>query len=218
MPTFEQYVSSASEALAAGFASEAARKRANENITRAYDQLCSNVRKALLDARGPCVKDAKGEPLIVDGRIVWPDPEAEAANSALYWSVPSNLPKAISRKHDGLIPYGYDIAALIELRAQIKAAEIIKVERPEAEIEAKSEQVRKSITEWLEARKASYVETLDVARLFNGLPVTVTAHYVHGHKGGCWLRHFYYVRGKLTALQVIMAAAVVANTASGGNL
>lgn len=186
MPTYETYLANASDALAAGFASEAARKRALECITRAHD----------------CVREA------VMNAILWAERYRETKElQDLYWSVPSILPKAIAPKHAGLIAFGYNVADLIELRAQIKAAEIVKIERPQAEIEAKADEVRKTIADALAARQASFVETLCVARHFKGLPVSVTAHYVHGHKGGRWLRHFYYVAGKLTALQVIMAAA-----------
>jgi membrane-associated HD superfamily phosphohydrolase len=59
----------------------------------------------------------------------------------------------------------------------------------------------------MEGRKAQFVEGLEIARMFNGLPVSVNAHWVHGHKGTNFIRYFFYLAGELTPLNMIMAIA-----------
>ena len=87
----------------------------------------------------------------------------------------------------------------------------------------KAELIRHSIVEEMERRKAMFVEGLEIGRIFAdlyprknkageiipsaSLPVSVNAHWVRGHKGTDFVRHFFYLRGKLTPLQTIMAIA-----------
>lgn len=94
---------------------------------------------------------------------------------------------------------------LLGLREAFKGAEIVRVERSE-NVE-KVGKVRESIVALMERRKAQYVEALELGELFGGLPVTVTAHWVTNEHGTTFLRHFFYLRGKLTPLLVIIAAA-----------
>jgi hypothetical protein len=95
---------------------------------------------------------------------------------------------------------------MIALRQAIKDAEILPVPaKPESE--ARAEVVRKSVVDMMEARKAQYVHALELGRLFGGLPVSVNAHWVHGHKGARFVRHFFYLYGRLTPLNLIIAAA-----------
>ena len=98
------------------------------------------------------------------------------------------------------------IRSLVDLRAAIKDAEIAPAPA-KSEVEAEVAAIRKSIIEEMEARKAQFIEGLEVARLFGGLPVSVNAHLVHGHKGAIFVRHFFYLNGKLTPLNMILAIA-----------
>lgn len=191
----EDRIQEAQEAFEAGFQSEAARKRALDQLNRAYDDLHQKVMRAILDAR---VMAADGESYVEDEQ-----------NSKDYWGHQSQL--HLVKAKDFEIAARYGVAEflvahdLIELRKAIKAAEIVKHERPANE--AKVEAVRKSILEEMEFRKAQFVEGMEVARHFKGLPVSVNAHMVYGHKGARFIRHFFYLRGKLTALNMIMAIA-----------
>jgi len=96
------------------------------------------------------------------------------------------------------------IVRIVELRQAIKDAEINK---PEPKTDAKKEAVLTSIKEMLEKRKASYLRGVDLAEMFNGLQVSVSAHYVTNEQGTTFIRHFFYLFGKLTALNTIIAVA-----------
>jgi hypothetical protein len=189
--TAEFYTAAAAAAFEAGFTCEAARKRALADVNRAFELTERTLRDRLLASR-----DA--------------DNNMTATANDLYYSFPS-YPHLYSAKVDAAVrAEGYDDLAVEfisfrDLRNALKAAEIVKVERPAAE--EKIAAVRATIVEEMERRHTAYLECLDIARHFNGLPVSVTAHWVFGHKGTRFLRHFFYVGGKLTALQVIMAAA-----------
>ena len=100
------------------------------------------------------------------------------------------------------IPAFAPVRDLIALRAAINAAEIIPVERsPQAE---KVEAVHQSE---MERRKTQHVGGLDMADRLGGLPVTVNAHMVTNDKGKTFVRHFFYLSGKLTPLNTIIAIA-----------
>lgn len=185
----------AQAAFEAGFLSMAAKKRAQEELSRAYEA----IRTAAHDRQITRANERFGD-----------DYQARMeffANNELPFEL-----HQVRDRHITIITYWTnaetirDLSAAIALRAEIKAAELAPAPvKPEAA--QKAEAIRKTITEQMEARKAQYIEALDIARHFNGLPVSVTAHWVHGHKGARFIRHFFYLRGKMTALQVILAAA-----------
>ena len=68
------------------------------------------------------------------------------------------------------------------------------------------ERVRQTILKSLEERKADYVKDLDISRHF-GMSVSVTAHRVRHESGTVYLRRFFYLHGRLTALAQIIAIA-----------
>jgi hypothetical protein len=184
---FARYLDAATAAFEAGFKSEAARKRALEDLSHAYEITRGAVMNAILKARTP---------------------ETEEQNSDDYWAIPSGLHQVRDRHFDIAARYdaGFVITRdLIALRAVIKAAPLVVVERDATE--ARVETIRKSLLEEIERRGAQYVHALDMGRAFGGLRVTVNAHLVHGHKGTVFVRHYFYLLGVLTPLQVIMAAA-----------
>lgn len=185
----------AQAAFEAGFASKAAQKRALDDLNRAYDRARDAARDVIIShANATPGLDTNG-----DARI-----EFFNAND-----LPFDLHQVRDR-HVEIIAKWSDFAPvvreLIALRAAIKAAEIAPAPA-KPEIEVRAEAVRRSVVEEIERRKAQYVEALEIGRLFNGLPVSVNAHLVHGHKGAVFVRHFFYLRGKLTPLNIILAAA-----------
>ena len=181
-------IASAQSAFEAGFASKAAQKRALDDLNRAFKSVRDGLMTAILVARTD-----------VD----------EEKNREDYWSIPFELHHIRDKHLEIAARYSEEFAIvrdLIALRAAIKSAEIAP---PPAkpEIEVKAEKVRRSILEEMESRKAQFIEGLEVTRLFNGLPVSANAHMVHGHKGAVFVRHFFYLNGKITALNMILAIA-----------
>lgn len=187
-PTSSHRIATAQAAFEAGFLSMAAKKRALDELNRAYRNEYDLLMVAILKA---CT------------------PENADENSADYWGGASELHQVRDRHLDIFKRYGFDtqlITDLLALRAAIKDAEIAPAPA-KPEIEVRAEKVRKSIIEEMEARKAQFVEGMEIARLFNGLLVSVNAHWVHGHKGARFIRHFFYLRGTLTPLNMILAIA-----------
>lgn len=190
MPTAADRIATAQAAFEAGFSSKAAQKRALDDLNRAY----SSIRDAAH------LEQIKAAPS-------FDDREARAAHFAAN-DMPFDLHQVRDRHVDILVAWGasvVEVRGMIDLRAAIKGAEIaapVVDERKE-----KVETVRRTIVEEMQRRQAQYVEALDIARLFENLPVSVNAHWVHGHKGAVFLRHFFYLAGRLTPLNTIIAAA-----------
>lgn len=195
MKTAADRITEAQASFEAGFLSMAAKKRALDQLNRAYDA----IREAAHDAQ---IDHANGNPALNN-----------VGENRFSFFRENDLPFGLHQvrdRHIAIIAKWSDDAQtvrdLIALRAAIKEAEIAPAPaKPEAE--QRAEQVRKSVIDEMERRKAQFVEGLDIARHFGGLPVSVNAHWVHGHKGAVFLRHFFYLRGKLTPLNTIVAIA-----------
>ena len=197
MTTITDRIAKAQDAFEAGFLSMAAKKRALDQLNRAYHAIQNAVSDAV---RAHAFAEIPGT-----------DEGDYAARSKIFRAndLPFDLHQVRDR-HIAIIAkwtdYAQIVRDLIALRAAIKDAEIAPAPaKPEAE--QRAEQVRKSVIDEMERRKAQFVEGLDIARHFGGLPVSVNAHWVHGHKGAVFLRHFFYLRGKLTPLNTIVAIA-----------
>ena len=187
--TVETYTDLALDAFNAGFSSKAGQKAATDNLNRAYELLQrETIQRGLLEDR------------TLGG--------SEEAWKTLYWGTPDlhNWKAKHSAMYAPFFPEAVAaIERLAELRAEIKAAPIVPPAAPEVSpFEVKA---RETITAWLERRRAQYVEALELAEVFGGLPVTATSHYVTNAHGTTFLRTFWYLRGKLTPLQIIIAAA-----------
>lgn len=205
----------AQAAFEAGFASKAGQKRALEELNRGYNVIRDAAFSAQVDAAP------------FQGSKVELTAEQYAERNAHFRAndLPFDLHQVRDRHIEILARWTEEAALvrdLIALRAAIKDAPIAPApEKPEAVV--KAEAVRRSIVEEMERRKAMFVEGLDLGRVFAelfprknkageiipsaSLPVTVNAHWVRGHKGTDFVRHFFYLGGKLTPLQTIMAIA-----------
>lgn len=194
--TVEFYITAAQTAFEAGFQSEAARKRALTDLNRAYSMMHDK-------AHDGQISHANNNPALNN-----PGENRSAFFAAN--ATPFELHQ-VRERHAAIIEQwaGADVArelrAAMELRSAIKAAEIVKHDRPANEVRV--EKIRKSILDTMKARQASYIEGLDVSRLLGGLHVSVNAHLVYGHKGTVFPRYFFFLNGKFTALQTIMAIA-----------
>lgn len=206
-------IETATAAFEAGFLSKAAQKRAQDELSRAYEAIRDQAHNAqIAHANATAGLDTN-----CDARWAF-----FAANE---------MPFDLHQVRDRHLPIFAQwapaeagvIVDLINLRAAIKAAPLAPAPvKPEAEV--KAETIRRSIVDEMARRKAVFVEGMEIGRMFaalyprkdkNGadlgpaasLPVTVNAHWVYGHKGAQFPRHFFYLNGKLTALQTIIAIA-----------
>lgn len=208
MKTPAERIASAQAAFEAGFLSMAAKKRAQDELNRAYE----TIREAAIDGvRAFARNEAPGT-----------DEAAYAIRNGIFRA--NDLPFDLHQVRDAHIvtirKWRGDEAGMIRdmiaLRAAIKDAPLSPAPA-KPEIEVKAEQVRRTIMEEMERRKALYIDGLDITRTLNeifpradgkiALPVSVNAHWVHGHKGARFIRHFFYLHGKLTPLNTIIAIA-----------
>lgn len=182
--------------LDAGFTAKARQKEANDQLNRAYNELQQLIHAAACDLANK----------------VDPNRENQEAWSSKVneYDMPFDLHHVRERhitKTRELV--GDDvadrIAFLIETRAAVKAEPIQKVE-PKAP-SAYQVKAEKSIMELIEKRESQYLEAIDLGRIFEGLPVSANSHWVVNQYGTGFVRTFYYLSGKLTPLNVIIAAA-----------
>ncbi|MCA0944523.1 hypothetical protein LCM08_06340 [Salipiger pacificus] len=172
-----------------GFASKAAQKTALDHLNRAYEG----------------VRDQHFSATIEDA------PEEQDARNAHFaaWEIPFDLHHVRDRHVDRLAGRDEARAArvryLIELRAAIKAAPIVKIVKTDDAEKALIARVQSSIVALMEQRKAQYAEGLRLVEIFGNLPVSVSVHMVTNQFGTTFPRCFYYMNGKLTALNVILA-------------
>jgi chromosome segregation ATPase len=195
--TYEDRIDAALEAFEKGFESEAARKRALDDLNRAYNLVRDEQRDALR-ARAPYEAEHNA--------MTATEEQSRERMAFLYADeneVPYDLHQVREKHADRFGDLWSKVERLVELRAAIKAAEIVKAAPSENEVLA--ERVQKSIREIMERRQAQYATGLELQEVFGRLPVTMNVHVVHGHKGAVFLRTFYYMNGKLTPLNVILA-------------
>ena len=199
--TIEFYIDAATNALDAGFLSEAARKRALDDVNRAYDFIVRQVHGEQLAYFHALPHDEIGRVMLDGDALV----EHDRIHN-LYYDIPAL--HVVKDKHFAAYaewPCFEAARDLVALRGAIKAAGIVKHERPVNE--TKAEEVRKYVAKTLEERKAQFVHEVELAHIFGGLRVSVNAHWVYGHKGARFIRYFYYLNGEFTALNMIMAVA-----------
>lgn len=185
--TAEFYIDRAHAAFARGFPSKAAQKSATDDLNRAHEI---------------CRQDIQNLVLAIDR-----DARTEAHNN-VYWGL-ADL-HVWKPKHSALVlgtfpeaePTVRLIEQLVDLRAVIKAAPVVKAERKTDDREAA---VTKSVRDIMELRQAQYAHGLKLHDLFGGLPVHANVHVVTNQHGTTFLRAFYYMNGTLTPLNVILA-------------
>ena len=100
------------------------------------------------------------------------------------------------------------IASLVSIYNQIKETPVDrKMPKVDDEQTKMEKRIRKDIGEEMKRLKKCYLEAVDLGRHFGYLPVTANAHYVTNRFGTSFTRVFYYLNGKLTRLNIILAAA-----------
>ena len=181
------YIDRANAAFSLGFTSKAAQKSATDDLNRAHELLCQDIQNLV--------------------RAIDRDARTEAHDN-VYWGL-ADL-HVWKPKHSALVlgtfpeaePTVRMIEQLVDLRAVIKAAPVVKAE---AKADAREAAVTKSVREIMELRQAQYARGLELHDLFQGLPVTANVHVVTNQHGTTFLRAFYYMNGTLTPLNVILA-------------
>lgn len=188
---YSKHIETALEAFDAGFSSAASKKRCFELLNAAYDIVRHQISHGYLDLRNSGV--------MTDDEI-----------HELYYGVPFGLHQWRSKHSDAYkkdFPTQVErIESLVVIRNSVKETEIVKVAPKNAEYKEQVERIEKSLHEIFEARMESYERTLRIAELFKGLHVSVHPHMCYMNNGTKYVRYFYYVHGKLTALSTIMAA------------
>lgn len=195
MATPIEYLTRAQTAFDAGFKSEAARKLALNELTRAFEY---GVRKPIHAKLLAIPHHKRGEG--------W---------NELYYGAPDYPHAWTAKVADRYIdhPEARDFAAeCVELRNAIKAATIAP--RPPVEDHPLLTKVRKTFMDEMKARRANFDNIIDISRAIagkrgeplKGLPVSVRGHYCQNYGGTTWVRLDWYLRGERTAFSVIAAA------------
>jgi hypothetical protein len=188
--TFETRVDFANSALEAGFTSKAGQKGALDQLNRATNILKGEVQELTWNFKGDKSREEAME------KAYWMNLDLHVWNQKRRDELLSYLPEAeaIADKFD-------DLAAL---RQAIKSAEIVKAERKADE---RVEAVQSTIRKMMELRKSQYARGLELHEIFGNLRVSANVHMVRNQHGTTFIRAFYYMDGKLTPLNMILAVA-----------
>lgn len=184
----EFYVNRANEKFEAGFTTMTSKNEALQDLGHAYDFLKEEIRNLCL---------------------TFPRENRTEQQDDVYWGIPHDLYQW-KPKHTALVlsvfphaeVFTSQIETLVEARNAIKSAEVVKVERS---VNPRAEMINKSVAEIIALRKSQFERGVQLYDIFNGLPVTATWHYVTNQFGTSFIRVFYYMAGKLTPLNMIIA-------------
>lgn len=100
------------------------------------------------------------------------------------------------------------VAAARTARADVKATPVAaRMVKTDVEIEERKIAISRTIEEEMKRLNLMYYQALDLGRAFGGLPVSANVHLVTNQHGTTFVRAFYYLDGKRTPLNVILAAA-----------
>jgi hypothetical protein len=195
--SIETYTTAALEALNNGFSSKAGQQSALADVNRAYELAHKELQNAVLSVAERHEADGSMKPVY----------------HAVYWGIPS-YPHQFKAKHAEAVrvAFGraYDdtlqtIADLVELRATIKDAPVNAPVR--AEPSPYAVRAQEAIADLMARRREQYARALYLGEVFGGLPVSANSHWVINEHGTRFIRTFYYLAGRLTPLNLIIAAA-----------
>ncbi len=186
---FQKYVGAAMDAFEAGFTSKAAQKRAFDSLNRAAGVLREDVHQLCWDlAKQDAANDERTD------SAYWMNFDLHVWGAKRRAELLGYLPEAeaIANQYD-------DLAAL---RASIKVAPIVPVERQACEITTKA---ITTLRELMEKRGEQYARGVQLTEVFGRLPVYANAHLVTNQHGTTFVRVFWFMLGELTPLNIIMA-------------
>ena len=187
MRDYKYYTDSAIELWEEGFTSMASKKRCLDALNRAYEDLSKEIRNIY--------------------RLI-PHELRGADWNELIWMIPHNLfqwknKHSQAHVHYGIPIYTEKIDRLVELRNAVKESAITPPIKSEEKIV--KNRVLKSIEEIMEAKKVQFLEGYELTEIFGGARVFVNSHYVTNQYGTTFVRNFFYLHGKLTSLNMILA-------------
>jgi hypothetical protein len=183
----EFYLNRATEMFDAGFTTQSAKKRANEDLARAYECQAQFIRNTCLET---------------------PHAERTEAQDNVYWGIPdlhnwkakhAALVLGEFPQHNGTVAM---IERLVEMRAAVKAAEILPVQRKE---DPRVALITSRVRDIIELRTEQFARGLRLVDVFKTLPVSMNCHWVRNQYGTEFMRVFYYMGDKLTPLNMILA-------------
>lgn len=188
---FERHVAKAEEAMSAGFQTKAAQKAAIDSLSRAYEVVRAGIARRTLDVP----REARTE-----------------AQDAVYWDLPASL-AGWRPKHADMVLKAFPdavrelqvIAELVAKRDQAKGMEVSPVVKPVDPVEVATKALEDEIT-----RRASedpdYDAGAEISRRVS-LPVGAIPFGATSVKGRFFTRWKYYLAGRVTALNTILAIA-----------
>lgn len=196
----QERLTAALDAALDEYPSKAAQKRVLDDLNRAYEM----------------ARDAYGDLYRVElfandeefgGRDAW--------NAAAFLDareVPFDLHNVRDRHVARIAEYSADLAQIVDAartaRADVKESPVAaKMVKTNVEIEERKIAISRTIEEEMQRLGRMYHNALDLGRMFGGLPVSANVHLVTNQYGTTFVRAFYYLNGKRTPLNVIMAAA-----------
>jgi hypothetical protein len=197
--TLHERIAEASELANNVYPSKAAQKRALEAANRAYE-VARELAMDLIRKDAPIITTERDD----ENRM------AEVVARHEYFmtnDVPFDLHRVrgLHYMHFEAAEIADEVSALVHLREMVKAAEICAPQPKNAytvEIEAR---IHKTISEIFKLRQTQYLEGLRIAEIFGTLNVYVNGHWVTNQYGTTFKRCFYYMEGKLTPLNIILA-------------
>lgn len=185
------------QAMDEGFSSKAAQKRALEDLGRAYDHTEEAFRTLVRDTYAPGPDHSDEE---------WVDYIARLNE----FETPHCLHQVRQRHIEKVSELSPNLAAKIALLADVRAeakGQEVAPPAPKAEKSEYEVKVERTLKEEMERLQTQYLRAVDLARIFNGVPVSANSHMVTNQHGTTFVRTFYFMDGKLTRLNLIIAAA-----------
>lgn len=179
-----------------GFNSKAAKQRCLEALNNSYnytrdihfDEVCAS---------------APGQ----DAAVEEFTDELNAARAAHFdrLEVPFDLHQVRDRHADAFGTRWDRIQELRNMREQARAAEVVPPAKGDAPLKELEARVTESLEQLMARRKEQFIRGCELHDIFGGLPVSVNAHWVVNQFGTGFIRRFYYMDGKLTPLNMILA-------------
>lgn len=182
----EENIAQAVAGFEEGYATKAAKQRSLEALNRAYDYIRDLEFSDLID-QAPA--DGQERQDFFNARV----------------EAPFDL-HHVREKHAPAFPARWArVRELVQLREQVKAAEVAPAPVRNTERDALEARVTESLEHLMARRKAQFITGCELHDIFNGLPVSVNAHYVTNQFGTTFIRRFYFMDGRLTPLNMILA-------------
>lgn len=167
------------------YKSKAEQKRELDQVNRKFEKETDAMRNGMLNLRD------KGNPVLVNKYYYDLPHYPHQWNEGWSKVMSEYFPEEVR-----------EVEALVEMRNDIKNTPIDPKPEPKNKAEKK---IVESIKVIMERNKKNYIRGLELHEHFGTLNVYVNAHLVTNAYGTTFLRHFFYMDGKLTALNVILA-------------